>query len=308
MGDAATPPTTDPSTEPPREDCAGVAVAAETELRPVDVVWVVDSSGSMENEAARVQENLNRFADAILMAGLDPHVVMITDSDYVRVPPPLGTDDAHYRFIEQGVGSNAGLARLVSEFPRYGDFLRPEAILHFVAVTDDESGMSVAEFRAAMDLALGGRDYFFHAIASENDGGHECPGAADIGARYYQLAGETMGLTASICTPDWASVFDRLEEHVFASTPIPCELAIPDAPTDLVFDYASVNVEIESPMGGPGLVPNVGDSARCAGDGWYYDDPSAPTLIHLCPVSCDAVNSLHDVRVDVTFGCDTILL
>ncbi len=196
----------------------------------------------------------------------------------------------------------------MSEFPRYGDFLRPDSVLHFVAVTDDESDMSVVEFQAAMDLALGGRDYVFHAIASENDGGHECPGAADIGERYYRLADMTMGLKVSICTSDWTGVFTRLEEHIFASTPLPCELAIPDPPTDLVLDYDAVNVEIGSPMGGPGLIPNVGDATRCSGDGWYYDDPAAPTQLHLCPSSCETVNMLHDATIDVTFGCNTILL
>ncbi len=307
--DASTPPPTMTPPDPRSDDCAGVAVAAETELRPVDIVWVVDSSGSMDNEAARVQENMNAFADAVLMAGIDPHVVMITDHSYVSVPPPLGSDDAHYRFVDQHVGSHAPLERLVSEFGSYGDFLRPEAVLHFVAVTDDESDMDVAEFQGNMNDLLGGRDYVFHAIASEDDGGHECPGAARIGAKYYQLAEMTMGLEVSICTSDWTGVFTRLEEHIFASTPVPCELAIPDPPTDLVLNYDRVNVDVGSPAGtGPGVIPNVGDATHCAGEGWYYDDPSAPTQLQLCPTTCDTVNTIEDATIDVTFGCDTMLL
>jgi len=302
------PPPMDLPPDPRSEDCAGVAVAAETELRPVDIVWVVDSSGSMSNEAERVQENMNRFAAAVLMAGIDPHVVMITDSDYVRVPPPLGIDTEHYRFVERGVGSNAPLQRLLSEFPRYGDFLRPDAVLHFIAVTDDESDIGVGEFQRGIDLLLGSREYVFHAIASENDGGRECRGAAEIGETYYQLAAMTMGLEVSICTSDWTGVFTRLEEHIFASTPIPCELAIPEPPTDLALNYDRVNVEIQSPSGGPGVIPNVGDERGCVAGGWYYDDPASPSELTLCPTSCDAVNTLPDARVDVTFGCDTILL
>jgi len=302
------PPTPTVPTDPGSPDCAGVAVAADTELRPVDIIWVVDSSGSMENEAARVQENMNRFADAVLMAGIDPHVVMITDSDYVRVPAPLGIDPAHYRHIDRGVGSHAPLQRLVSEFPLYQDFIRPDSVLHIVAVTDDESDMSVAEFQLAMSIGLPGREYTFHAIASEDLGGRECPGAADVGEVYYRLADLTMGLKVSICTSDWTGVFTRLEEHIFASTPIPCELEIPEPPTDFVINYELVNVEVGSPTGGPGVIPNVGDPSRCTGDGWFYDDPAAPTEVRLCPVSCDVVNTMHDATIDVTFGCDTILL
>jgi len=313
MGPDAGAPTTPPPPrdlppDPRSEDCAGVAVEADTEVVPVDVVWVVDSSGSMSGEAERVQDNMNRFAAAVLGAGIDPRVVMITEADFIVVPDPLGSDAEHYRFVERDVGSSAPLSRLLSEFPRYADFLRPDAVLHFVAVTDDESNLSAAEFDAQMDALLEGREYVFHAIASEDIGGDECPGAADIGAIYYQLAAMTTGLQVSICTEDWTDVFTRLQEHIFASAPVPCELVIPEPPEDLTLDYDRVNVEVRSSSGDPEVVPNVGDGDACVAAGWYYDDPDAPARVHLCPATCETVNSLPDAEIDLTFGCDTRLM
>ena len=259
--DAARPPTIDAGLD----ECATLELEAESTLRPVDIVWVVDSSGSMDNEAARVQENMNRFATDILAAGIDPHVVVITDPDYVTVPPPLGTDPEHYRFVDRGVSSNAPLERLLSEWDRYADFLRPDAVTHFVAVTDDESDLNAAAFDAEMTARLG-HEYTFHAIASEDTGGgRECAGAADVGYQYHALSRMTDGLEISICTSDWSGVFDELTRHVTETAPLPCDFVIPEPPEDETLDYDRVNVEYTPSTGDPYLIPSVGAESACAG-------------------------------------------
>ena len=303
--DAARPPAIDAGLD----ECATLELEAESTLRPVDIVWVVDSSGSMDNEAARVQENLNRFAMDILEGGIDPHVVVITDPDYVTVPPPLGIDAEHYRFVDRHVSSNAPLERLLSEWGRYADFLRADAVTHFVAVTDDESDLSAAAFDAQMTMRLG-HEYTFHAIASEDTGGgRECGGAADVGYQYYALSGMTDGLEISICTSDWTTVFDELARHVTETAPLPCDFAIPEPPEDETLDYGRVNVEYTPSSGDPYLIPSVGTESACAGaGGWYYDDPDAPTEIHLCPSSCATVGADPEGRISLALGCETVLL
>ena len=291
-------------------ECATTEAEAETTVRPIDIVWVVDSSGSMDNEAARVQENMNRFATDIVGAGIDPHVVVITDPDFVTVPPPLGTDPMQYRFVNQGVGSHAGLERLISEWPRYSDFLRPDAVTHFVAVTDDESDISADMFDAAM-AGLLGHEYVFHAIASEDTGGgRECSGAADVGRQYYTLADRTGGLQVSICTSDWAAVFTELARAVTETAPLPCEFTIPDPPADGMLDYDAVNVQYFPSSGtGGATIPRVDSPSSCTGSGgWHYDDPGAPTLIELCPSSCTLVGGDPEGRVTIALGCATLLL
>ncbi len=287
-------------------ECAAVTMEAEPTLRPVDIIWVVDSSGSMSNEAARVQENMNRFASDVLGAGIDPHVVVITSPSYVTVPPPLGDDVEHYRFVECNVGSHAPLEKLVEQFPMYADFLRADAVTHIVAVTDDESNMDASEFDSRM-TALLGHSYVLHAIASEDVGGHECDGAANVGRQYYELAATTMGLQISICTSDWTGVFDCLREHIFATAPLPCEFAVPDPPEGMVLDAERVEVEFTSSVGATRTIPRVEAMAACAGDGWFWDDPIAPEMIHLCPGACAEVGSDHGGRVAISLGCQTLL-
>jgi hypothetical protein len=57
------------------------------------------------------------------------------------------------------------------------------------------------------------------------------------------------------------------------------------------------------------MFPRVNDLASCppSGDAWYYDNPSAPTLINLCPSTCNKVKADSTGSVDVLLGCDTFI-
>lgn len=57
----------------------------------------------------------------------------------------------------------------------------------------------------------------------------------------------------------------------------------------------------------PALIGQVAAADACSGtkDGWYYDDPSLPTAILLCPASCEKVESDPDGKLEVVFGCAT---
>ena len=116
-----------------------------------------------------------------------------------------------------------------------------------------------------------------------------------------------MGLKLSICTADWTGVFDRLREHVLDSAPLPCDYLVPDPPADLVFDTMHVNVTYTSGAGATNVIPFVGEAGSCVGDGWFYDDIDAPTMITLCDGTCTTVSADTDGRVDIALGCQTIL-
>jgi len=298
---------------PPGTDggsCASVSVEATPVTAPVDIVWIVDSSSSMRDEALRVQDNLNRFSSDITASGVDHRVVVITDPDYVTVPPPLGSDPARYRFVSRDVSSNAPLERLLSEWPRYGDFLRPEAVTHFVVVSDDNSDLSGSSFESQMRSRLG-RDFTLDAIVSPGTDLLPCFSAlgfaAAPGREYWTLAERTGGLHLSICTADWSSMFEALREAVIVSAALPCSFTVPDPPAGMTFDRDRVNV-VHTPAGGAGMtLPRVMSAAACgAAQGWYYDDPAAPTRILLCPGTCDSVDSTAG-RIDIALGCETVI-
>jgi hypothetical protein len=41
---------------------------------------------------------------------------------------------------------------------------------------------------------------------------------------------------------------------------------------------------------------------------WKYDDELAPTRVVLCPAACSLVQGDPSAEVNVSFGCETVLL
>ena len=55
----------------------------------------------------------------------------------------------------------------------------------------------------------------------------------------------------------------------------------------------------------PTSIPGVAGPADCAtGDGWFFDDPTTPSQIRLCPATCAAVRADAQAEVDVVLACD----
>jgi hypothetical protein len=304
-----------PNSQPdPDADCGKVTQMAEAQLSPADIVWIIDSSPSMVDELATIEQNITNFATTIGQAGIDHHVVMLAPAD-VAASTPLGADPAHYLFVPAPVDSHNALSLLLDLYPQYASFMRPSAALHFVLVSDDESLVSAEDFRTQMTQTAG-KSFQFHAIASESVNGLGCVGACGIplvcgafapGYQYYALADSTGGQKISICTADWSMVFGPLQQAVIASAPLPCEYAIPTPPPGSALDTNRVNVEVVASGAAATTLPRA-DAEQACGDknAWFYDDPKSPTRIQMCPSACDAISGGGSVQIKL--GCETVPL
>lgn len=85
---------------------------------------------------------------------------------------------------------------------------------------------------------------------------------------------------------------------------LPCEYAIPEEVLSGEVQITEVNVKIGVGGADPEIVPQNPD---CDGPGWYYDDPSSPTQILLCPATCDAVSTDPTASIRVALGCATVV-
>jgi hypothetical protein len=307
-------------------ECAQSRVEARQTPRAGNVVFVIDTSGSMDEEAALVQQNINRFVEATTSAGLsDYRVLMVSEQSFVDVPDPLRSDRQHFLYVEEEVGSNEPLADLLKRFGDYASFLLPDVMTHFVVVTDDESSISADDFITQMDAKLAG-PFRVHAVASPSSGNMSavdpndpisvltglinrggCSGpngdASAAGVENFKAADKTGGLTFSICADDWTSLFSELASEVAAA--VPCTLEIPAATNGGELDLGRVNVVFTPPTGGAGqTLVNVGSASSCGSkQGWHYDDPETPTQITLCASSCTAAGS--GGALDIALGCFT---
>jgi len=301
--------------------CAGSEVNADFVTKPSDIIFIVDQSGSMNQETAYVQTKINDFVTLISASNIDYRVVMIarpTGTNAICVPPPLGGpscgNNTRFRLVNQVVGSNDGPALTISRYAMYSDFLRPEASKHFVFVTDDNSNMSAANFTTGVtNLMPAGMFTGFkvHGIYAYGSGSNGCTGTFGSGAAdgtvYTTLVTQTMGARGVICTGDWTQVFMDITAAVVSGSQVSCDLTLPMPPAGETLDPTKVNVKYQ--MGGvaPGMtLPQVPAAADCAAaGGWFYDDNTTPTKITLCPATCTSVQGDPAANVKVEFGCST---
>lgn len=290
--------------------CVNIEDESPVARGAVDIIWIIDNSGSMFDEYTRVKENLNAFANDIQNAGIDHHVITITGAAVAVVFPTgdpavgtaLGMDPAHYLYVPHEVTSWDAMDVLVSSFPQWSSFLRPDAPTHFVVVTDDDQrppvNLDAATFKTQMEGLLG-HPFIYHSIASETP---TCPGASAPGVQHYAASDATGGLKVSVCIADWSGVFGPLKEAVVKSAPLPCSFDIPEPPPGKTFEKERVNFEYTADMGTAMPWPRANQAADCGTQiGWHYDDFDAPTRIELCPAGCDAVSG--GGKISIVFGC-----
>jgi hypothetical protein len=302
--------------QPDAGTCLSASVEGMNALAPVDIIWVIDTSGSMTQERDLVQMKMNEFAANIGASGLDYHVIVIAGE--ICIPPPLAGpmcgDGPNFRWVRNTVGSHNGLEVVLQTYDLWRDFLRPDSVKTFVMVSDDNSSMSAADFDAQIrmkpEFANG---YIFDAIVAYGNvllfGCWTSFGmGAAVGQVYVELVNLTGGVSGVICEPDWNPIFMALEQSVMTGTRLPCTFAIPPPPPGEVLDTDKVNVKYSPPPPGAEVFfPRVdGVAARGAAGGWYYDDPSAPAEIILCPSSCTGLAG--GGRINLEFGCETIVV
>jgi hypothetical protein len=115
-----------------------VATQTKAEHPAVDIVVVIDTSGSMDEETAQVKQNINAFAHSIGGGGLDYNVIMIArkpsasgSSFGICVPPPLAgancADTVTFHHLDILVDSTNSLRLLLDQYPNYAKWLRASA-------------------------------------------------------------------------------------------------------------------------------------------------------------------------------------
>jgi hypothetical protein len=299
------------------EECASYSEAAESELQPADIIFIVDNSGSMGDEANAVQANLNNFSQQIIDSGVDAHVVLISsypgNGNGICVEPPLGSGGCNsadsnpptYLHIDEGVGSHDALQRLLGSSAQWMPVVRPDSGLHVVVVTDDESNLDALSFDSQFKaLNPDFDDYKLHGIVSMQD----CSDAADIGQVYISLGQLTGGLVSDLCLQNFQPVFDLLATEVISGSVLSCEWAVPEPPEGEELDPDKVNIEFDDGGGNLLTIGRVDNSGQCANvmDGWYYDNPTNPTTIYACPQTCDRMQDAMMATIQIQLGCATV--
>lgn len=254
-----------------------------------DIVWFIDTSGSMDEEAKYLQNNINAFANYIGNQAVDFRVVLIAEGFGICVPEPLGgpgcTDGPSFRHVHEAIDSHNGPEKVMETYPLYQDFLRPDATTNFIAVTDDNSKKSASWFtnEAAGKTNPGfSKPFLFHSIVGMGTLPFVgCIGAAQTGSVYLQLSAQTGGATFPICNTDWSSTFGAMAESVVNGLQTTCGYAVPNP--------AALNnaTKISLKHNGGGAYTQVAGPDQCTTTpSWYLVGQDE---LFLCPSSCSII-------------------
>jgi hypothetical protein len=316
---------------PPNEACA--AQITKATRAEVDVIVLIDTSGSMGEETTQVKNNINTFAQKIGATGLDYTVVMIAEKPQklpfmppgfqppgVCVPQPLAGPDCAdnapiFHHLNEGVASTDSLQIILDKYGSYSGWLRSSAYKVFIEVTDDNSAKPWKQFDdellAKAPAQFGdatNRRYIFNTIGGWKRNtpvlsNEKCGSAVNTSDQYQELSKLTGGIVESVCEADYSSVFDNIAKGLV--TKLGCEFAFPKSqsgqtdPTSVVVNYTPGGQTSATAL------TQVTDQSKCGAvaNAWYYDDNANPTKIVFCPATCTSAGADTAGKVEVAVGC-----
>lgn len=315
--------------------CGAVTQMARNTLQPVDIIFGVDTTGSMGEEIEFTEQNMNAFSQQITDAGIDVHVILISGAqdgmqavpiylDGVCIAAPLGSascpDDSKppsYVHIPQPNTDGDLLQNYVNTYSMYKQYLRENSFKTFVSISDGDIAAN-----PVFQQPIGSADAFVSAIAGLEPGSpmwqnwrysaiysfSACGIGNDVGVTHEELVKRTHGVSGDLCLQDFEPVFDDLAEQVMEVVTLACEWEIPPPPSGETFDRNATNVQVTLD-GAVEPLSKAPTAADCGTrDGWRYDDDAAPKRVIACPATCSRIQAAHDARVDLLFGCETVLL
>lgn len=262
----------------------------------LDVLWVVDNSGSMDEELDQVRTNFESFIEEFVGLGLDYHLAVITtDMDQPQFSGRIqggvitnASSDPAAEFLaatdqgSTGSGSERGMDSVkaaLSEPLTSGDnagFLRADAALATIILSDedDDSNIDEGTFTSWFQgLKADPTMVSFNAIVGDPTSSTNWLGGcsdwsgldmlqADAGDRYVDVADRTGGIWRSICYQDYNETLSHVS---LTSAGMVTTWPLSETPTN----YGSIEVYVDGTRFLYGLY-----------DGWTYSSDDNSVTFH----------------------------
>lgn len=176
---------------------------------PVDIIWIVDSSGSMDPYMSAVADNAQLFASSLQQANIDYRlgVVGYEHNAYKRYH---GSDEwttvpsafASMVQIPTSGGTENGIKAILYALSSYS--FRPGALKYFIVLTDEDADDAGWQSTSNLINTLKSANVVLSAIRDSRFNDYPYP----------QIASGTGGVTASIYTSNWAQTLLQVVDNI----------------------------------------------------------------------------------------------
>jgi hypothetical protein len=228
----------------------------------VDVVFAIDTSGSMDEELIATQNNLQKLITTLNDGKLDSRIHLMLDQ---LLTVPAGSDAGKIAFINQRVDSSDAISRLNGLFSGLfaANYLsingtpmatampfRKDANLEIVVITDD-NGSGMGNLAADFDPNKTLKATFNGIMGLPTSVQNDVCSVSNIGMEYITLATQSKGSMLDICAADWSGLITRLS-------------------TDMV--KRSVTFALSKKPVNPKNIIVLLDKQKMLGTDWTYDE------------------------------------
>lgn len=207
-----------PTPTPPGDTGSGSTetfkVTYSKEAAPLDMIWVIDNSGSMTEEAELVRKNFSAFLTS-LNTSTNFRLLLVSATAQMSnagVTLPANFDPNTHLQVQRYISSTDGprvlLETLQSQVP--SGFLRSDSKKLIVFVTDDAPNMLAKDFFSSLEAQQHWPLQDVSVSAFIGLGRDQSPCQDNTGTEYMAMASQTQGRTYNICAQDWSSHFSNL--------------------------------------------------------------------------------------------------
>jgi hypothetical protein len=299
-----------------KDSGACVATSAAAEPITVDIVFLIDQSGSMSGvKWMGTTSALTTFFNDPASAGIGAGISFFPDNlantcvvmNYESLVVPIDVLPNNAFALTNALPADAkgsgtpmyvAVEGALMAATAYQDAHPQHKVILVLATDGDPNGCGTATVADIADLAQGALSY---------DGVRTYV----IGVQGSTIANLDMiaaagGTTAAYdITSDITQFSTKMAE--IRSAVLACEFQLPAPPPGETLDTNKVNFSYTPKgMGMPTTLLRSTDLADCdSGPGWYYDSDADPTKIILCPASCSTVQADAKAKVSVLFGCES---
>ena len=298
-----------------QEACAAVVV--EAKLKPLDMYFMIDRSGSMgsgssspwasqanalsafwtDPKSAGITAALRFFPLLETCGGVD---TTCSGNAYITPLVPWGVLPGNATALNAAVAATSTTACTPTQEALNGvlkgskarQIQQPSHVVVAVIVSDGEPCCGDCPIESSGGLGQIASDYYNKTPSIRTFALYVASSASSVMSAIAQGGGTNQAYDATN-TQNFLAALQAIQ-----GSAIPCEFDMP-VPDAGIVNPAQVTLEYQNQP-----IPKVADQTACGiNSGWYFDNNTDPTKIFLCQATCTILKTDPTAKVNVSLGC-----